>query len=490
MKNYYRILNVRSNATDEEIKNNYRTLAKRYHPDVNPDSKEAALKFADVNEAYSVLSDAQTRNEYNRLLQSAVTQRRVPADDFHVYYQAQVQAQVKAQVQAQLIAVRDRAYKEGYNKGASEAAKAVSVETAKSQQKIDEVKRDRGDLEQELFDRDRELAQANERIKELTAQLDWFRKAKGGTAQPTDALQTQISQTKVRIKDMEKEMQKVSKADIKSNPSLASQTNPQQLKERIDALSYKLVDINKRLNDLSGELAPVIAQSEQHKKSAADDQILLSLEQRAAQWAKKEAADRKLSKPTLYGKLGVLVWATDSEIDMAFENLSSRYVGKSDAESFVALKKIKTAYAVLADPKKRREYNATIGITDDRIKAEQKAIRDNAAAQEQYRSKLAAKGFWERFDELSTLAFAGEADAQNALGELYYQGTNVDRDYAQAVYWFREAFAKKNAEATYNLGLCYLHGHGVGRNKSIARAFFRQAENAGFQIPDEIKAKI
>ena len=75
MKNYYRILNVRLSATDEEIKNSYRNLAKKYHPDINPDNAQAARVFSDVNEAYSVLSDPASRAEYNTLLQQATAPR-------------------------------------------------------------------------------------------------------------------------------------------------------------------------------------------------------------------------------------------------------------------------------------------------------------------------------------------------------------------------------------------------------------------------------
>lgn len=67
MKYYYRILNIRETATDDEIKRSYRMHAKLYHPDVCQDENSAG-KFADVNEAYYVLSDPEKRAEYDRLL--------------------------------------------------------------------------------------------------------------------------------------------------------------------------------------------------------------------------------------------------------------------------------------------------------------------------------------------------------------------------------------------------------------------------------------
>lgn len=63
--NYYEILGVNKHATQEEIKRAYVRLARRYHPDRNPDDEEAERKFREASEAYEVLSDPEKRKLYD-----------------------------------------------------------------------------------------------------------------------------------------------------------------------------------------------------------------------------------------------------------------------------------------------------------------------------------------------------------------------------------------------------------------------------------------
>ena len=65
-RDYYEVLGVSMNASDDEIKKAYRKLAIKYHPDRNPGDKEAEAKFKEINEAHEVLSDKQKRARYDQ----------------------------------------------------------------------------------------------------------------------------------------------------------------------------------------------------------------------------------------------------------------------------------------------------------------------------------------------------------------------------------------------------------------------------------------
>src|SRR5215218_9134037 len=65
-KDYYNILSVKKDAKADEIKKAYRRLARKFHPDVNPNDKAAEEKFKEVQEAYDILSDDKKRKVFDR----------------------------------------------------------------------------------------------------------------------------------------------------------------------------------------------------------------------------------------------------------------------------------------------------------------------------------------------------------------------------------------------------------------------------------------
>lgn len=542
VKNYYQILAVGQNASDDEIKRSYRVLAKKYHPDVNPDDTAAADKFADVSEAYDTLSDPKKRAEYDAKLKEAnspnrpediIARQRATAqaaarqaaarqaaqqaamrqayggriDPLTVARaqaqaaaaQAQAQAAAQAQAQAQINAVKNQAYTSGYDVGYADSKKAADKEIARLESTVEklngeikslrkkledaereksDLERDRSDLERELFHRDRELTKEQSKSANLEKQVNTIRETAGEqnmevtkrASEEVSALQNELAEAKEIIKQLELDKRE---AELKN----VAQIELQQEKRK--AMQSEMDEMRMRMAELNKELEAARAENEQWQQYAKSEDFISDAEKRLQEWDQKQKADKKLAKNTLYGVLGVLIWSTSEEIEEAHKKLEKRYSLRSDEATLEKLGHINDAYATLSDPEKRREYNKTIDITDERIEEERRLIEENEAMEAEYRNQLETKEFWAQFDELTFSAETGDAEAQNALGEMYYYGDEIEQDIELAVYWFKEAAKQKHPDGMYNLGVCFINGEGIDANSATGLSFIKQAARLG-----------
>lgn len=84
-------------------------------------------------------------------------------------------------------------------------------------------------------------------------------------------------------------------------------------------------------------------------------------------------------------------------------------------------------------------------------------------------------------DDLIKAANNGDAESQYKLGNMYYLGEGVSRNYFEAIKWYREAAKQGHAKAQNNLGVMYANGKGVRYNLERARIFYGEACDNGSQ---------
>lgn len=485
MKDYYRILNIERDATDADIKRSFRMLCKKYHPDVNGGDAVTQQKFEDVNEANAVLSDPAKRADYDAHVNAA------EAAVDNAVWQGDLPPTVMQipELADEILISLEQNFKTGYIDGYGDAAAKMQKAITALEEKVKSLSRDnlhvsaefarasraRTELEHELQERSKQLEQNSDLAEDLANRLRWIKQATTADAtSKRDALKDKSADVGSAITKLTHELEyHGADAENVELSSLAQQERRKEIRQTLDALDVQV----KRLSE---ELDEIRETEEQNRKLTDTDFIIRSMEEYAAEWSKKVRADKKLADRTLYGDLGVTVWATTAELDAAFERLSARISSSADDDAEEQLKKIKHAYSVLITPKRRDRYNKKLGFSDEMIAAERKLIAENARVQKEFHEKLETRAFWAKFDELCSLALNGDAEAQNALGEMYYRGTEIGRDFSHAVFWFCEAFEQGDPSATYNLGICYCNGQGVDKNLGIAKALFRQARNLGY----------
>ncbi len=514
MKNYYKIMGVAPNATDAEIKRVYRQKAKELHPDLNRDNPNAATQLADVNEAYEILSDPAKRAEYDKEYNAAIARRAaqqqaaqqaaqpnfgarpVPPQFNNPYAQykagfstrfeaaaqamANAQAMASAQARQQQMQIENsikQAYNDGYSKGYSDAGAKISELNNRYAAERSAFDMKIKTLESELRAAEKDMAAQTEKLAEMIA-ADEINKPENGEKKP-------------KKDDKKKDADAERKIEFYKNEYEAEKARGEKTKEklrdsedRISALENDLRETTEKLDGLSEEnlsLKAKIAEYEEYvQRLEADDGIDKVIVEREL----KLKEDKKEFKNTHYGALGVMFWANADEIKLNYEKLLKRYFSKAengDEKAKAKLKALQEAYVVLSDAEKREEYDKTVGVTPDMVEHERELENNYNSVIENYKRSVEEQEFRAYLDELMMLAQSGDDEAQNTLGELYYYGEDLEADYGQAAYWFKEAAKQQNPAALYNLGLCFLDGLGLDKDEIKGVGFIKQAAKLGYK---------
>ena len=516
MKNYYKIMGVSVSATEAEIKQVYRQKAKALHPDLNRDNPNAATLLADVNEAYEVLSDPARRAEYDKEYNAAIARRQaeqnfnasrqaaaqnfgarpVPPQFNNPYAQykagfstrmeaaaqamANAQAMASAQARQQQMQIENsikQAYNDGYSKGYSDAGVKIAEINARYKNDTAALNSKIKSLEKELSDAEKDMAAQTEKLAEMISYDEQRLKSEG--------------EKKSKKEDKKKDAEADRLTEFYKRELESEKIRGEKTKEKLAAAENKISDLENLTNELSAkvesfesenlELKAKIAEYEEYvQRLEADDGIDKVMVERAL----KLKEDKKEFKNTHYGTLGVMFWANDDEIKLNYEKLAKRYLTKAengDEKSRAKLKALQEAYSVISAPETRAEYDKTLNITPESVERERELERNYNEIIESYNRDLEEQEFRAYLDELMMLAQSGDDEAQNTLGELYYYGEDIETDYEQAVYWFKEAAKQQNPAALYNLGLCFLDGLGIEKDETKGIGFIKQSSKLGYK---------
>lgn len=534
MKNYYKIMGLKVTATENEIKSAYRLLAKRYHPDVNPGNATAAEKFADLTEAYEVLSDAEKKTEYDRQVSELMAQRAAQNSAYSQPYSsfsqnpyaqpyarrqftaAQVQQQAQQQMYQRITEAQRNGYNKGYESGFNDAQGKFSAENEQLRAQVTALKNNAAEtrlkaendrLKKKLDDVEADLEalrlksadeeeQLKVRLSRLEADNERLRAEQAGKAKRTASDSSLIKSLREKLAQAEKNGDEVKRAlalaekklDEAQGKLLKQTTAVSDLKLENSRVSsekrYYEEEYNKAKN-LAGQLEEevallnqTVAGWEEFSRSLDTAEAMKSLK---SEWDKRVRDAKKRIKDTYYGTLGVVYYCGVEEIKESFRKLVKRYQKKAESDKSFEEKllALNEAFKTLSDEQKRAEYDESIGITKEEVAAMLEEKRKHEETMERLEQEQGEQEFWAYVEELMYNAQIGDSESQNALGEMYYYGDELEKDLEQAVYWFKEAAKQKYPDAFYNLGVCFLTGEGVEKDEEKAKGFIKQAAKLG-----------
>ena len=524
MKNYYKIMGVEPTATEAQIKQVYRQKAKALHPDLNRDNPNAASQLADVNEAYAVLSDATKRAAYDKQYNASMARRTAAAQaaqnaaqnmgaggpgygyrtvppQFNANPYAQFRAAggpsridlaaqaMAAQAQrAQQIQI-DNAMKQSYNNGYSKGYSDANETAAKWEKKY---RLETATLNNKVRELEEKLAAAESDMEAQTEQLAKMIEGNELVGSKQAAEQKKANEIEQEYKKEKREREAVERrADFYRREyetlKVSFEKVRVKLKETEDSLSEKSEQLEKAHNQISEmeeetlQLKTKIAEYEEFVQYIEADE---SIEKIMLERELKLKKDKKDFKNSLYGTLGVMFWADRDEIQLNYEKLCKRYLPKAengDEKAKIKINELQKAFDTLSDEKKRAKYNESIDLTQEQIEKERELEKTYNEMIENYNRSKEEQEFLAYLDDLVMLAQSGDDEAQNVLGEMYYYGEDIETDYEQAAYWFKESAKQQNPAALYNLGVCFIEGYGVEYDETKGIGFIKQAAKLGYK---------
>lgn len=535
MKNYYKTLGIKMNSNESEIKQAFRNLAKKYHPDMNPNNEVASNMFKEIGEANEILSDTIKRAEYDKQVSALMANQRA-AQNARTAYNTQSQYNVNPQggyqfnqagaafqfqqqsyqQQAYQMAsdAQKQGYSQGYQQGVIDTQKKMNAQSGDLKRQIITMQTRINELEERAHEveekakreTERIMAQAKEQINNLNSQKIKLEqqaiseKADEEKSKKEDELadierdslerektESDQAENERKLKDeLEFERAKVSEELVNQLMEVSDQLNQSKIeREYLQSEKYRLeTELSAITEELDG-LRVTVAGWEEFGKHQAEYQDAQSAEE---EWSRKDKEDKKRAKGTYYGDLGLTFWVDFEQITYVYNKLLKRYSKKLDDKSVKRVEEIEAAFQTLSNEDRRNAYNESLGINEIEIEQERRLRMEYEEAMAKFNKQKADAQFWESYEELVVNAEDGDAESQNALGEMFYFGDEIDQDLKQAAYWFKESAKQLYPDSLYNLGVCLLNGEGIAQDESKGKEFIKRAAKMNSALAKEFLA--
>lgn len=434
MSTYYTVLGLPETATDEQIKQAYRALAKKYHPDLHPGDASMAKKFAEVNEAMEVLGTPQKRKEYDtkranekKQAQDAAAARQAAARQAVVNAQrarasmgARPTYAGTAQGAAQVV---NDAYRKGYNEGfaAANAQRNSSAETWKKS----------------ADNWQKEAEKCREEVSVLKAALEKTRQrasdAEASARRMEASLQLQRNATEEARRNTEAEI--AAKEELRA--ALEAKINAEREARRYsDADKVRLSREVMRLKEENNALR-------------------VRLGEGAATTPKAEEASKQETT------------GTQSDANAFADSAFAAY----DAGTTGAQTDGDTQSSFAAQAKSEPQDVAQESVT-----------QESGQTAPQFEEENVAQTNGDTIALLRAQAESGDGEAAVRLGKLYLDGDGTQKDASEAVRLFTMGMAAGNADALYHLGLCCINGEGADFDLNRGLQLLHEAADQGSKL--------